>query len=130
MSTTQTWEGGFAQHPGLEAQGGTTYCAITSLALLYGSAGQEVWRTRIDSVGATRYLASRQLGGNTKEADDSTSEVDATVGGGFQGRPGKDEDVCYSFWCGAAMRVRPGFPVFGCTLAFPSSVEADIYIMF
>lgn len=27
--------------------------------------------------------------------------------GGFQGRPGKVEDVCYSFWCAAALRVSP-----------------------
>jgi geranylgeranyl transferase type-1 subunit beta len=27
--------------------------------------------------------------------------------GGFQGRPGKLEDVCYSFWIGGALSVCP-----------------------
>lgn len=50
---------------------------------------------------ATRYLVSRQLGGLSSEGDEETDGE----GGGFQGRPGKLEDVCYSFWCGVAMRV-------------------------
>ncbi|KAJ9101154.1 hypothetical protein QFC21_003372 [Naganishia friedmannii] len=112
LSNCQTWEGGFAQHPGLEAQCGTTYCAITSLALLYGYTAEDNWRSRVDLDGATRYLVSRQLEGNTKDAYNNTGEVDAGVGGGFQGRPGKDEDVCYSFWCGAAMRVLHGKALF------------------
>lgn len=87
----RTWEGGYGARPGLEAQGGslwvilahcpggTTYCAVTSL-------GPEA-EGRSDTL---RWLLQRQIGG-------------------FQGRPGKLEDVCYSFWCGAAVAVRgPG----------------------
>lgn len=36
--------------------------------------------------------------------------MDAAVqvkGGGFQGRPGKRGDACYSFWCGGALQVGP-----------------------
>jgi geranylgeranyl transferase type-1 subunit beta len=62
--------------------GGTSYCCITASALLGDYLG--------DKTDASRWLAQRQV----------------TDGqGGFQGRPGKDEDVCYSFWCGAAARV-------------------------
>ncbi|EKD02609.1 hypothetical protein A1Q2_03035 [Trichosporon asahii var. asahii CBS 8904] len=76
----QTWEGGFASRPGVvEAQGGMTYCALSSLALL----GELKGNTELEEE-ATRWLSQRQIGG-------------------FQGRPGKLEDVCYSFWCGGAL---------------------------
>ncbi|KAG7539620.1 hypothetical protein FFLO_03496 [Filobasidium floriforme] len=89
IAACQTWEGGFGGRPGLEAQGGTTYCCVTAASLL-GS-------TSFDSESASRWLSQRQV---------SDGE------GGFQGRPGKDEDVCYSFWCGAAMRVLTGQSMF------------------
>jgi geranylgeranyl transferase type-1 subunit beta len=97
---TQTWEGGFGQHPGLEAQGGTTYCTIASLRLISPPSTEE-WSSGIDVAAATRYLVSRQLGGRASTGEEETDGA----GGGFQGRPGKLEDVCYSFWCGGAMRV-------------------------
>lgn len=57
--------------------GGTTYCAVSALTLLGG----------VDDPGETiRWLVQRQIGG-------------------FQGRPGKLEDVCYSFWCCGALAV-------------------------
>lgn len=60
--------------------GGTTYCAVSALTLLGG----------VDEAGETlRWLVQRQIGG-------------------FQGRPGKLEDVCYSFWCGGALAVSRG----------------------
>jgi geranylgeranyl transferase type-1 subunit beta len=77
VSRCKTWDGGYAARPGLEAQGGTTYCCTAALALL--GAEQELAET-------TRWLTQRQIGG-------------------FQGRPGKLEDVCYSFWCGGALAV-------------------------
>ncbi|WWD22811.1 hypothetical protein CI109_107305 [Kwoniella shandongensis] len=63
----QTWEGAYASRPGVvEAQGGTTYCAVAAVSLLNGS---------IVAEDATlRWLIGRQLGG-------------------FQGRPGKLEDI-------------------------------------
>lgn len=80
----QTWEGGFASRPGVvEAQGGMTYCALSSLALLGELGGSELSQLEDE---ATRWLSQRQIGG-------------------FQGRPGKLEDVCYSFWCGGALAV-------------------------
>jgi geranylgeranyl transferase type-1 subunit beta len=54
---------------------------------------------------ATRYLVSRQMGGAVESAGLGERQQE-TGSGGFQGRPGKDEDVCYSFWCGGALRVR------------------------
>lgn len=80
----QTWEGGFGQRPGLEAHGGSTYCHIAAMSI------RNPQLTSVDVHEATRYLAMKQVSGGQ---------------GGFQGRPGKDEDVCYSFWCGAALRI-------------------------
>lgn len=82
LRSCQTWEGGFASRPGVvEAQGGMTYCALSSLALLGELGGGSELEAE-----ATRWLSQRQIGG-------------------FQGRPGKLEDVCYSFWCGGALSV-------------------------
>ncbi|BEI79949.1 hypothetical protein CcaverHIS002_0104780 [Cutaneotrichosporon cavernicola] len=76
LGRCRTWEGGYASRPGVvEAQGGTTYCAAAGLSLLGGVE---------DDGETTRWIVQRQLGG-------------------FQGRPGKLEDVCYSFWCCGAL---------------------------
>lgn len=55
---------------------------IASLALA-GELGQVPHRQRLE-----RWLLSRQA-----------------PGGGFQGRVQKDQDTCYSFWCGASLRI-------------------------
>ncbi|ODO11775.1 hypothetical protein I350_00559 [Cryptococcus amylolentus CBS 6273] len=91
IESCRTWEGGYGSRPGvIEAQGGTTYCSLTSLSLLDQDSSHSTLslssldqRSQNDS---TRWLVSRQIGG-------------------FQGRPGKLEDVCYSFWCGGALNV-------------------------
>ncbi len=71
--------------------GGTTYCALASLSLFPPTS--RVCRSPFSSpldetrtAATLRWLLQRQVGG-------------------FQGRPGKLEDVCYSFWCGAAIAV-------------------------
>ncbi|KAK9751307.1 Prenyltransferase and squalene oxidase repeat [Popillia japonica] len=77
-----TYEFGFAQAPQLEAHGGSTYCAIASLALMGKlSALTETQRKHI-----IRWLLNRQKDG-------------------FQGRPNKPVDTCYSFWVGAALKI-------------------------
>jgi prenyltransferase beta subunit len=70
-------------------KGGTTYCCITANALLTQNQPDT---PLYDQPAASRWLTQRQV---------------AQGEGGFQGRPGKDEDVCYSFWCGAGSRVSP-----------------------
>jgi prenyltransferase beta subunit len=63
-----------------EGHGGSTYCAVSSLALL----------RKLDKIRNKRALikwcVNRQ-------------------GGGFQGRPYKDPDTCYSYWIGATMKI-------------------------
>lgn len=101
---TQTWEGAYSSRPGvIEGQGtcpvsdslnlltvtaigGTSYCSIASLDLLQHDSGATL--SREDKEETVRWLIQRQIGG-------------------FQGRPGKLEDVCYSFWIGGALHVSP-----------------------
>ncbi|KAL7420298.1 geranylgeranyl transferase type-1 subunit beta [Cryptotrichosporon argae] len=86
----RTWEGGYASRPGIiEAQGGTTYCSLAALSLFAlpspgTSSSSSVPLTPVERADTLRWLTQRQIGG-------------------FQGRPGKLEDVCYSFWCGGAI---------------------------
>lgn len=66
-------DGGFGPSPGLESHAAYTFCAIGALSL----AGEEIsYRNRL-----TYWLCERQ-----------------TVAGGFNGRPEKAPDVCYSWW--------------------------------
>ncbi|KAJ0173600.1 hypothetical protein K1T71_010749 [Dendrolimus kikuchii] len=84
----QTYEGGFAGCPGMEAHGGYAFCGIAALALLN--------RTQLCDIDALlRWIVNRQM----------------RVEGGFQGRTNKLVDGCYSFWQGAA------FPIISAILA-------------
>ncbi|KAE8204167.1 hypothetical protein CF335_g2752 [Tilletia laevis] len=75
-------DGGFGQGPGQESQGGSTYCALASLSL----------SSRLDQLQdkerSVDWLLSRQQSGS-----------------GFNGRPEKATDTCYSFWCGASLEI-------------------------
>lgn len=76
-----SYDGAFAQAPGLEAHGGYTFCALASLALLgeLDTALAPAERARV-----AHWLVARQETG-------------------FNGRPHKPVDTCYSFWVAAAL---------------------------
>ncbi|GFO30262.1 protein farnesyltransferase subunit beta [Plakobranchus ocellatus] len=78
----QTYEGGFAGYPGLEAHGGYTFCGVASLVLLGHT-------ERCDLRSLLRWVANRQT----------------QFEGGFQGRTNKLVDGCYSFWQGACFPI-------------------------
>ncbi|BFZ06949.1 hypothetical protein BsWGS_09989 [Bradybaena similaris] len=78
----QTYEGGFAGYPGLEAHGGYTFCGIAALVLLGHT-------ERCDLRSLLRWTANRQT----------------QLEGGFQGRTNKLVDGCYSFWQGATFPI-------------------------
>ena len=173
----KSYEGGFGQRPGQEAQGGTTFCAVVARGL-FGSAlalAQEVGekggaREVSDSTGgwggamattttntddsspspsasqtkpdnrppfvqrpttaskakakadqdnrAISWLLHRQISlvlpsllppppsSSSLLKEEEEEEAAGVRGGGFQGRPGKKGDACYSFWCGGALEVR------------------------
>lgn len=79
----QTYEGAFGQGPGHEAHGGSTFCAVATLVLM------DRLSQVLDAKGVEqlkRWCVFKQVAG-------------------FQGRPNKDPDTCYSFWVGATLHL-------------------------
>ncbi|XP_038072570.1 protein farnesyltransferase subunit beta-like [Patiria miniata] len=75
IASCQSYEGGFAGQPGMEAHGGYSFCSVAALVLL----GHE---RLCDTEALLRWLSNRQM----------------KYEGGFQGRTNKLVDGCYSFW--------------------------------
>jgi len=73
---------GIGMNPAQESHGGSTYCAVAALSLM----------GKLDALGdvsgLVRWLVARQV-------PDS----------GFQGRPEKPPDTCYSFWVQATLHI-------------------------
>lgn len=78
----QSYDFGIAQGPELESHGGSSYCAIATLVL----------------TNQLHRLSDRQLKGLTRWLLNRQED-------GFQGRPHKPVDTCYSFWVGAALKM-------------------------
>ncbi|XP_061172532.1 geranylgeranyl transferase type-1 subunit beta-like [Saccostrea echinata] len=83
IQKSQSYEGGIGQGPGLEAHGGSTFCAIAALVLMNKL---ETSFTPKQYKRLQRWCISRQQSG-------------------FQGRPNKPTDTCYSFWVGATLKL-------------------------
>lgn len=81
-----SYEGGFGQGPFLEAHGGSTFCAVAALYLF----------NRLDSLKPVELSLLKQWCLKRQES-------------GFQGRPNKPIDTCYSFWIGATLRILDSF---------------------
>jgi geranylgeranyl transferase type-1 subunit beta len=80
------YDGGVSQHYEMESHGGTTFCALAALQL----SDQMDLLTNRQLEKMKRWLLFRQEGG-------------------FQGRPNKPVDTCYSFWIGAALKIIDAF---------------------
>ncbi|KAH7637905.1 geranylgeranyl transferase type-1 subunit beta-like protein [Dermatophagoides farinae] len=87
IKSCQNYENAFGQTIGAEAHAGSTFCAIASLELM----GQlnDVYDQRKRQLIA-EWCLHRQVTG-------------------FQGRPHKDPDTCYSFWVGATLTMLNSF---------------------
>lgn len=82
----QRYDYGVSQHFEMESHGGTTYCAIAALSLtdqLSILSSKEIEKIK-------RWLVFRQVDG-------------------FNGRPNKPVDTCYSFWIGATLKILDAF---------------------
>ncbi|CAK5267646.1 unnamed protein product [Mycena citricolor] len=82
----QTYEGGYGQDPFCEASGGPTYIALASLHLATRDTGSPL-------TSSERHRSIHWLVHNQEDS------------GGFRGRTGKTADACYSFWCGAGLKL-------------------------
>ena len=83
LAACQRYDGGFGESPRAEGHGGTTYCAVAALAML----------RRLDVIDLpllVKWIVHRQ--GPL----------------GFNGRPNKLEDTCYSFWLGCTLAIVQG----------------------
>lgn len=78
-----SYDGAIGQGPGLESHGGSTFCAIASLFLM-NELNNVLTNAQLNRI--RRWCLMRQ-------------------DGGFQGRPGKPSDNCYSFWIGATLQL-------------------------
>lgn len=94
------YEYGFGQGPGQESHGGSTYCAIASLALM----------GRLDEIGFYGLTAEDSVGYNQHPKIDDNGKkllnwlINKQVSG-FCGRTNKYQDSCYSWWVGAALQI-------------------------
>ena len=75
LNSCRNFDGGFGAMPGSESHGGNIFCCVSALNILGQDPGEENKRNLID------WLVWRQL-----------------PEGGFNGRPEKLPDVCYSWW--------------------------------
>eukprot|EP00049_Salpingoeca_infusionum_P019909 m.363261 g.363261 ORF g.363261 m.363261 type:complete len:401 (-) comp21840_c0_seq1:228-1430(-) len=77
-----TYEGAFAQNPYQEAHGGSTFCAVAALSLM----------GRLDAL-------------SSDQREELVAWLLRRQHTGFNGRPHKLVDTCYSFWIGGALRI-------------------------
>ncbi|CAH1796387.1 unnamed protein product [Owenia fusiformis] len=77
-----SYEGAFGQGPGGEAHGGSTFCAVASLVLM----------DKLDVL-------------SPREVENLKRWCILRQQSGFQGRPNKPVDTCYSFWVGATLKL-------------------------
>ncbi|CAM9419958.1 geranylgeranyl transferase type-1 subunit beta [Lampetra fluviatilis] len=83
IQNSLSYDSGLAQGPGLESHGGSTFCAIASLCLM----------EKLHSVLSDRQLRRIQRWSILRQQS------------GFNGRPNKPVDTCYSFWVGATLQL-------------------------
>ncbi|XP_056148047.1 geranylgeranyl transferase type-1 subunit beta [Lampris incognitus] len=80
---SMSYDNGIGQGAGLESHGGSTFCAIASLRLM-NHLEETLSQRELDRI--RRWCIMRQQNG-------------------FQGRPNKPVDTCYSFWVGATLEL-------------------------
>ena len=86
----QGFDGGFAPTPGCESHGGYGFCSVAALDIL----------GRLKDINinhAIQWCAARQM----------------PFSGGFNGRPCKLVDTCYTWWCGAMGKILADFAGIG-----------------
>lgn len=111
LERCRSYDYGYGQRPGLEPQGGTTYCCLAAFQLAGSRPDPKAELRTLD------WLCHRQVALDPAllDEDDFSGEQEHTLllqleSGekqilGFQGRPEKDPDACYSFWMTASMQL-------------------------
>ncbi|GAU87778.1 hypothetical protein RvY_00576 [Ramazzottius varieornatus] len=107
---SRTYEGGFAQVPGAECHGGSTYCAVASLFLLCTAKRKGLVPSDCDRSFPSLdelFPAERpaEIASGSKERMQLIRWLVLRQVRGFTGRPNKPEDSCYTFWIGASLKM-------------------------
>ncbi|XP_045216275.2 geranylgeranyl transferase type-1 subunit beta-like [Mercenaria mercenaria] len=92
IKNSLSYEGGVGQGPYLEAHGGSTFCAVASLVLM----------NKLDSALTDREVKCLKRWCIFRQQS------------GFQGRPNKPIDTCYSFWVGATLQLLDSYNFVNC----------------
>lgn len=132
LTSCRRYDGGYGQAPFLESQGGTTYCVLAALSLLNrldslsSEDALETARWLVHRQNEFHDLPDEE---SDEESNSPQDEINSNLNpepikpsetpsipsdslpksvplvAGFQGRPGKVLDACYSFWCTAALSI-------------------------
>lgn len=88
IAACANFDGGYGVSPGAESHSGQIFTCVAALAIA-GKLGADGDKGRlVDADRLGRWLAERQV-----------------PGGGLNGRPEKDEDVCYSWWVLSSLQI-------------------------
>lgn len=89
IKSCRSYDGSIGLLPAQEGHGGSTFCAVASLALMDRLSvldeDHDHWRRQL-----IRWCVNRQQ---------------LQLDGGMQGRPNKAEDTCYSYWIGGTLHL-------------------------
>ncbi|GAA5980547.1 hypothetical protein JCM11641_006676 [Rhodosporidiobolus odoratus] len=110
LNSCRRFEGGFAQRSGSEANAGPTYCAVASFSLCSRLSDlphpEKLLRWLVDRQIRPPPAAPASEGDSSSEVDEATEgQIPEQEMAGFQGRPNKPTDACYSFWNTAALQL-------------------------
>ncbi|XP_055334602.1 geranylgeranyl transferase type-1 subunit beta-like [Paramacrobiotus metropolitanus] len=104
----RSYEGGFSQVSGAESHGGSTYCAVAALYLIFLSKNLGLIQNSCEHCDRMT-TALFGLGADGDAPNYIRDELIAWClfrqGRGFNGRPNKPEDSCYTFWIGAVLKM-------------------------
>ncbi|CAG0921908.1 unnamed protein product [Notodromas monacha] len=99
------FDGGIAQSPGNESQGGSTFCGVASLFLMQEFGGLDC-ADEVRNPDTLHVLTEQQKNRMVlwllqRHVQNGSQENR----GGFCGRPEKDSDTCYTFWISASLQL-------------------------
>lgn len=102
IASCQTYDGGVSAVPGAEAHGGYAFCGLAAAVLLEGTGELDLqsllhWASNRQMKLGTFLLFALYICGIRNF---SLAGLALFTEGGFQGRPNKLVDGCYSFWVG------------------------------
>lgn len=92
IAACANFDGGYGVSPGAESHSGQIFTCVAALAIAgrlgEGASDKDGGSRLVDADRLGRWLAERQV-----------------PGGGLNGRPEKDEDVCYSWWVLSSLQI-------------------------